>query len=87
MNALTPFVKNRECGGLEGEFGALLKQQGVLPFKQLFQMATEPAMPSCCRAPWRSIFFAIDEKDLEDGFGRRPGSPISSPCRKVLLTF
>ncbi|MGD2118653.1 MAG: DsrE/DsrF/DrsH-like family protein [Chromatiales bacterium] len=42
MNALPFFVKGHsEHAPVEGELGPLLEQQGVPPFKQLFQQAVE----------------------------------------------
>ena len=42
MNALPHFVKGRAADvPSEGAFGQLLQQQGVPPFKQLFQQAAE----------------------------------------------
>lgn len=74
MNALTPFVKNRDCVvASEGEFGALLQQQGVPPFKQLFQMATELGDAQLLPCSMAVDLLKIDEKDLEDGFGPPTG--------------
>ncbi|MHB1586301.1 MAG: DsrE/DsrF/DrsH-like family protein [Acidiferrobacteraceae bacterium] len=42
MNALLYFVKGRNLEApAEGELGALMRQEGVPPFKKLFQQAAE----------------------------------------------
>jgi peroxiredoxin family protein len=42
MNALPYFIKNHDGDApAEGELGALMAQEGVPPFKQLFQQAVE----------------------------------------------
>ena len=43
MNALPPFVKGHAAADppAEGEFGALIAQKGVPPFRQLFEQAVD----------------------------------------------
>lgn len=90
MNALLPFVKGRTCKlEGEGEFGDLLQQQGVPPFKQLFQMATELGDAQLLPCSMAIDLLKIEEKDLVDGFGPPTGLAhfINMSEGGQLLTF
>lgn len=74
MNALLPFVDGRPCAiATEGEFGGLLQQKGVPPFKQLFQMATELGEAQLLPCSMAIDLLKIDETDLAKGFGPPTG--------------
>ena len=65
MNALTPFVVGRASNPpAEGEFGALLSQDGVPPFKQLFEQAVELGDAKLLPCSMAMDVLKVDEKDL-----------------------
>ncbi|MCB1526551.1 MAG: DsrE/DsrF/DrsH-like family protein [Hyphomicrobiaceae bacterium] len=74
MNALTPFVVGRASNPpAEGEFGALLSQDGVPPFKQLFEQAVELGDAKLLPCSMAMDVLKVDEKDLESYFGPPTG--------------
>lgn len=75
MNALTYFVKGRSPGALpaEGEFGALLEQQGVPPFKQLFKQAAELGGAKLLPCSMAVDLLKIGEDQLESELGPPTG--------------
>lgn len=74
MNALKPFIKgNDDDVPTEGEFGALLKQKGVPPFRKLFQQATELGDAKLLPCSMAVDLLKLEEKDLAPGFGPPTG--------------
>lgn len=74
MNALKPFIKgNDDDVPTEGDFGTLLKQQGVPPFRKLFQQATELGDAKLLPCSMAVDLLKIEEKDLIEGFGPPTG--------------
>tara|TARA_B100000029_G_C17568674_1_gene955892 strand:- start:577 stop:912 length:336 start_codon:yes stop_codon:yes gene_type:complete len=74
MNSMAYFVKGKdECPPSEGEFGPLLSQQGVPPFKQLFQQSVEFGDAKLLPCSMVMDLLKISEDDLEPGFGPPTG--------------
>lgn len=74
MNALKPFIKGNDGDvPVEGDFGALLKQQGVPPFRKLFEQATELGDAKLLPCSMAVDLLKIEEKDLAPGFGPPTG--------------
>lgn len=74
MNALKPFLKAND-GEVpsEGEFGALLRQQGVPAFRKLFEQATELGDAKLLPCSMAIDLLKISEDDLVPGFGPPTG--------------
>ena len=74
MNALAYFIKGHAADApAEGEFGTLLGQQGVPPFKQLFQQAVELGDAELLPCSMALDLLKITEKDLDPAFGPATG--------------
>ena len=74
MNSMTYFVKGQSDNPpAEGEFGPLLSQKGVPPFKQLFQHAVEFGDARLLPCSMVMDLLKITEDDLEPGFGPPTG--------------
>lgn len=90
MNALTHFVKGRSPqASPEGEFGALLDQQGVPPFKQLFRQAAELGDARLLPCSMAVDLLKIDKDQLEPELGPPTGLThfLSAAEGGQLLTF
>lgn len=90
MNALTHFIKgNIEEAPLEGEFGSLLEQQGVSPFKQLFKQAAELGEAKLLPCSMAVDLLQITQEELEPEFGPATGLTrfLSDAEGGQLLTF
>lgn len=74
MNALMYFVKgNTSSAPVEGEFGNLLLQKGVPPFKQLFQQAVELGEAQLLPCSMALDLLKITKDDLVPEFGPATG--------------
>ena len=75
MNALPPFVAGRPAANppAEGEFGALIAQQGVPPFKQLFEQAADLGDAKLLPCSMAMDLLKITEKELPERFGPPTG--------------
>lgn len=90
MNALTYFVKgNTKSVPAEGEFGELLLQKGVPPFKQLFQQAVELGDAQLLPCSMAIDLLKITTDDLDPEFGPPTGLThfLSHSEGGELLTF
>lgn len=90
MNALTPFVKNRsDAIAAEGDFGPLIEQTGVPPFKQLFQQAAELGDAQLLPCSMAMDLLKITGDDLDPEFGPPTGLTrfLSNSEGGDLLTF
>ncbi len=90
MNALMYFVKgNTSSAPVEGEFGTLLEQKGVPPFKQLFQQAAELGDAQLLPCSMAIDLLRIAEDDLDPEFGPPMGLThfLSHAEGGQLLTF
>jgi peroxiredoxin family protein len=91
MNALPPFVAGRPVIGApaEGEFGALLGQEGVPPFKQLFEQAADLGDAKLLPCSMAMDLMKITEKELPEGFGPPTGLTrfLSDAEGGQILTF
>ncbi len=90
MNALLYFIKNHsEDAPAEGEFGSLLAQKGVPPFKQLFKQAAELGDAKLLPCSMAVDILKIGEDDLEPEFGPATGLTrfLSDAEGGQLLTF
>ncbi|MDA8363226.1 MAG: DsrE/DsrF/DrsH-like family protein [Gammaproteobacteria bacterium] len=74
MNALPHFVKGHVANApSEGEFGDLLRQQGVPPFKQLFQQAAELGDASLLPCSMALDLMKVTKDDLDPELGPPTG--------------
>lgn len=70
MNAMTYFIKGRDADApAEGEFGALLEQKGVPPFRQLFHQAAELGDAQLLPCSMAVDLLKIGQDDLDPAFG------------------
>jgi len=90
MNALPYFIKGRTAGApAEGEFGALLEQKGVPPFKQLFMQAAELGDAKLLPCSMAIDLLKINASELDSGLGPPTGLTrfLSDAEDGQLLTF
>lgn len=90
MNALPYFVKNRsQPAPAEGEFGAMMLQDGVPPFKQLFQQAAELGDAQLLPCSMAIDLMKIKPEDLDPELGPPTGLTrfLSHSEGGQLLTF
>jgi peroxiredoxin family protein len=90
MNALTYFIKGRaEDAPVEGEFGPLLTQKGVPPFKQLFKQAAELGDAKLLPCSMALDLMRITKDDLDPEVGPPTGltSFLGDAEGGQLLTF
>jgi peroxiredoxin family protein len=90
MNALPYFVKGHtDEAPSEGEFGTLLQQKGVPPFKQLFQQAAELGDAKLLPCSMAVDVMKISEDQLDPEFGPPTGLTmfLSDAESGQLLTF
>jgi len=90
MNALAYFVKGHTASApVEGEFGTLMSQKGVPPFKQLFQHAVELGDAQLLPCSMAIDLLKITEDDLDPEFGPPTGLTrfLSNSEGGPLLTF
>ena len=90
MNALSFFLKGHAGEApVEGEFGTLLAQDGVPPFKQLFQQATELGDAQLLPCSMAVDLLKITENDFDIKFGPSTGLTrfLSDSEGGQLLTF
>ncbi len=90
MNALAYFVKgNTVDAPVEGEFGTLLEQKGVPPFKQLFQHAVDLGDAQLLPCSMAVDLLRIAEEDLDPEFSPPMGLTqfLSHSEGGQLLTF
>lgn len=90
MNALVWFVKGHATHvPAEGEFGTLLTQKGVPPFKQLFQQAVELGDAELLPCSMAVDLLKITENDLDSEFSSPMGLTkfLSLAAGGHLLTF
>lgn len=90
MNALPPFVKGHTGSApAEGEFGALIAQEGVPPFRQLFAQAAELGDAKLLPCSMAVDLMKISEKELPEEFGPPTGLTrfLSDAEGGQLLTF
>jgi len=90
MNALPYFVKGRNASApAEGEFGALMSQGGVPPFKQLFQQAAELGDAQLLPCSMAMDLMKITADDLDPQLGPPTGLTrfLSNAESGQLLTF
>ena len=74
MNALPYFIKGHtEDAPAEGEFGALLTQKGVPPFKQLFKQAASLGEAKLLPCSMAVDLLKITENELDPEFGPPTG--------------
>ena len=74
MNALKHFVKGSAADApSEGEFGALMAQQGVPPFKQLFKQAAELGDAKLLPCSMAMDLLKITQDELDPEFGAPTG--------------
>jgi len=74
MNALAFFVKgNTDDAPVEGEFGTLMEQKGVPPFRQLFQQAAELGDAKLLPCSMAIDLLGVSQDDLEPEFGPPTG--------------
>ncbi|RJQ66418.1 MAG: hypothetical protein C4519_25875 [Desulfobacteraceae bacterium] len=90
MNALQYFVKGHKGEApAEGEFGALVTQQGVPPFKQLFQQAVELGDAKLLPCSMAIDLLKLKKDDLDPEMGPPTGLTgfLTSSESGQLLTF
>ncbi len=90
MNALIYFVKGHDAAvPVEGEFGTLMSQKGVPPFKQLFQQAAELGDAQLLPCSMAMDLLKITGDDLGPEFGPPTGLTrfLSHSEEGQLLTF
>ena len=90
MNAMLYFVTGRNAEPpVEGEFGTLLQNKGVPPFKQLFQQAAELGDATLLPCSMALDLLKITKDDLDPGFGPPTGLTrfLSDAEGAQLLTF
>lgn len=90
MNAVKYFVKgNTDEAPAEGEFGALLADKGVPPFRQLFQHAADLGDASLLPCSMALDLLKVEKGDLDPSFGPPTGLTkfLSDAEGAQLLTF
>ena len=90
MNALSHFVKDRtDEVPIEGDFGILMNQTGVPPFKQLFHQAAELGDAQLLPCSMAMDLLKITGDDLDPEFGPPTGLTrfLSHSEDGDLLTF
>jgi len=90
MNALTYFIKGHTTDApSEGEFGKLMGQHGVPPFKQLFKQAAELGDAKLLPCSMALDLLKITKNDLDPEFGPPTGLTrfLSDAEGGQLLTF
>lgn len=90
MNALGYFVKGNDADApAEGEFGSLMAQKGVPPFRQLFQQAAELGGAQLLPCSMAVDLLKISADDLDPEFGPPTGLTrfLSDSESGQLLTF
>ena len=90
MNSMAHFIKGRTSElPSEGDFGALLSQDGVPPFKQLFQQAVEFGDAKLLPCSMVLDLLKITENELDPTFGPPTGLTrfLSDAEGGQLLTF
>ena len=90
MNALPYFVKGRnDVAPAEGDLGVLLGQEGVPPFKQLFQQAVELGDAKLLPCSMAMDLMKITKDDLDGEVGPPTGLTrfLSDAEGGQLLTF
>lgn len=90
MNALTYFIKGHdEDAPVEGEFGTLMENKGVPPFRQLFKQAAELGDAKLLPCSMAIDLLKIAENDLDPDFGPPTGLTrfLSDSEGGQLLTF
>lgn len=90
MNALPYFVRGHTANApAEGEFGALLVQDGVPPFRQLFAQAAELGEAKLLPCSMAVDLLRITAEELPAGFGPPTGLTrfLSDVEGGQLLTF
>ena len=90
MNALPYFVKGRAADApAEGEFGVLMAQQGVPPFKQLFKQAAELGDAKLLPCSMAIDLLKISRNELDPEMGAPTGLTrfLSDAEGGQLLTF
>ena len=90
MNALTYFLKgNADNPAVEGSFGALISQEGVPPFRRLFQQAVDLGDAKLLPCSMAIDLLKIGEGGLEPEFGPPTGLTqfLSNSEGGELLTF
>lgn len=74
MNALRYFVRgNAEEAPVEGEFGTLMGQRGVPPFRQLFRQAAELGDAALLPCSMAVDLLKLGKDDLDPAFGPPTG--------------
>ena len=74
MNALEYFIKgNSKEAPVEGEFGTLLANKGVPPFRQLFQQAADLGDAQLLPCSMALDLLEITDEDLVPEFGEATG--------------
>lgn len=74
MNALRYFVRgNAEDAPVEGEFGTLLEQRGVPPFRQLFRQAAELGDAALLPCSMAVDLLKLGKDELDPAFGPPTG--------------
>jgi len=90
MNALPYFIKGRTAEApAEGDFGALLEQKGVPPFKQLFRQAAELGDARLLPCSMAIDLLKINASELDSELGPPTGLTrfLSDAEDGQLLTF
>jgi peroxiredoxin family protein len=90
MNALSYFIKgNTADAPAEGEFGTLMTQKGVPPFRQLFRQAAELGDAQLLPCSMAIDLLKITGDDLDPEFGPPTGLTrfLSDSEAGQLLTF
>ncbi len=90
MNALTYFIKGDDTDApVEGEFGTLMENKGVPPFRQLFKQAAELGDAKLLPCSMAIDLLKIAEDDLDPDFGPPTGLTrfLSDSEGGQLLTF
>lgn len=90
MNALPYFIKgNAADAPAEGDFGTLMAQEGVPPFRQLFKQAAELGEAKLLPCSMAIDLLKITENQLEPEFGPAMGLTrfLSDAEGGQLLTF
>jgi len=90
MNALTYFIKgNAADAPAEGEFGTLMAQKGVPPFRQLFKQAAELGDAKLLPCSMALDLLKITKNELDPDFGPPTGLTrfLSDSEGGELLTF
>lgn len=90
MNSLPYFIKGRAADApAEGEFGALMAQKGVPPFKQLFKQAAELGDAKLLPCSMAIDLLKISRNELDPEMGAPTGLTrfLSDAEGGQLLTF